>query len=199
MTRFSIYTSYREYARLAQAALLAHGDYDDRKYPSGGLNLNAGNFSQLSKFRPFFVSRAYSAFTSCPHVPGTNRVSVLLLSVRIANAPMTCSPLLTWARAQKHWVRLFALLLPHVPLAQPPFDRPPRGRFSHLAMFRIGSLLYIPAYLSVVLYRVFASDKDDGNLILMAGESGNPPSDSGLNLPSSYAYRAGYQHVRTLV
>lgn len=47
--------------------------------------------------------------------------------------------------------------------------RPPRGRFSHLAMFRIGSLLYIPAYLSVILYRVFASDKDDGNLVLMGG------------------------------
>ncbi|PSS32051.1 hypothetical protein PHLCEN_2v2196 [Hermanssonia centrifuga] len=34
-------------------------------------------------------------------------------------------------------------------------------------MFRIGSLLYIPAYLSVILYRVFASATDDGNLILM--------------------------------
>ncbi|KZT25803.1 major facilitator superfamily MFS-1 [Neolentinus lepideus HHB14362 ss-1] len=46
---------------------------------------------------------------------------------------------------------------------------PPRGRFSHLAMFRIGSLLYIPAYLSVVLYRIpFASATDDGNFILMA-------------------------------
>ena len=49
--------------------------------------------------------------------------------------------------------------------------RPPRGRFSHLAMFRIGSLLYVPAYLSVILYRVFASDKDDGNLVLMGGTS----------------------------
>lgn len=45
---------------------------------------------------------------------------------------------------------------------------PPRGRFSHLAMFRIGSLLYIPAYLSVILYRVFASASDDGNLVVMA-------------------------------
>ncbi|TFK49144.1 hypothetical protein OE88DRAFT_472946 [Heliocybe sulcata] len=45
---------------------------------------------------------------------------------------------------------------------------PPRGRFSHLAMFRIGSLLYIPAYLSVVLYRIpFASAADEGNLVLM--------------------------------
>ena len=49
--------------------------------------------------------------------------------------------------------------------------RPPRGRFSHLAMFRIGSLLYIPAYLSVVLYRVFASENDEGSLVLMAGAS----------------------------
>lgn len=199
MTRFSIYTSYREYAGLAQTVLLAHGDYDDRKYPSGGLNLNAGNFSQLSKFRPFFVGRAYSAVISCPHVPGTNRVSVLLLPVRIASAPMIDYPRLTWVCPQKHWVRFCALLLPHVRLAHPPFDRPPRGRFSHLAMFRIGSLLYIPAYLSVVLYRVFASDKDDGNLILMAGESDNPLSESRLNFPSSYVHRAGYQHVRTLV
>ncbi|KZP15768.1 major facilitator superfamily MFS-1 [Athelia psychrophila] len=44
---------------------------------------------------------------------------------------------------------------------------PPRGRFSHLAMFRIGSLLFIPAYLTVILYRVFASETDDGNFILM--------------------------------
>ncbi|TFK67854.1 major facilitator superfamily MFS-1 [Pluteus cervinus] len=44
---------------------------------------------------------------------------------------------------------------------------PPRGRFSHLMMFRLGSLLFIPAYLSVVLYRPFASANDDGNLFLM--------------------------------
>ena len=47
--------------------------------------------------------------------------------------------------------------------------RPPRGRFSHLAMFRIGAMLFIPSYLSVILYRVFASASDDGNLILMSG------------------------------
>ncbi|EJD01298.1 major facilitator superfamily MFS-1 [Fomitiporia mediterranea MF3/22] len=45
---------------------------------------------------------------------------------------------------------------------------PPRGRFSHLAMFRIGSLLYIPAYLTVILYRPLASAEDDGNFFLMA-------------------------------
>ncbi|KAG6861319.1 hypothetical protein C0995_001638 [Termitomyces sp. Mi166 len=44
---------------------------------------------------------------------------------------------------------------------------PPRGRFSHLAMYRIGSLLFIPAYLSVILYRAFASAEDDGNFLVM--------------------------------
>ena len=37
-------------------------------------------------------------------------------------------------------------------------------------MFRLGSLLFIPAYLSVVLYRPFASASEDGNIFLMAGE-----------------------------
>ncbi|KAG0706960.1 major facilitator superfamily domain-containing protein [Suillus ampliporus] len=46
---------------------------------------------------------------------------------------------------------------------------PPRGRFSHLAMFRLGSLLFIPAYLTVTLYRGFASSNDEGSFILMAG------------------------------
>ncbi|KAF5390805.1 hypothetical protein D9757_004422 [Collybiopsis confluens] len=46
---------------------------------------------------------------------------------------------------------------------------PPRGRFSHMTMFRLGSLFFIPSYLSVVLYRVpFASEEEDGNLPLMA-------------------------------
>ncbi|RDB29876.1 hypothetical protein Hypma_013955 [Hypsizygus marmoreus] len=44
---------------------------------------------------------------------------------------------------------------------------PPRGRFSHLAMFRVGSLLFVPAYLSVILYRPFASANDDGNFLVM--------------------------------
>jgi len=45
---------------------------------------------------------------------------------------------------------------------------PPRGRFSHLAMFRIGTLLFVPAYLSVVLYRPLGNlNKDDSNPILM--------------------------------
>jgi hypothetical protein len=38
-----------------------------------------------------------------------------------------------------------------------------------LAMFRIGSGLFIPAYLTVILYRTFASSKEDGNFILMSG------------------------------
>ncbi|KAF8842416.1 major facilitator superfamily MFS-1 [Paxillus ammoniavirescens] len=45
---------------------------------------------------------------------------------------------------------------------------PPRGRFSHMAMFRLGSLLFIPAYLTVIMYRVFASPTNDGNFILMS-------------------------------
>ncbi|KAK7686082.1 hypothetical protein QCA50_010894 [Cerrena zonata] len=35
-------------------------------------------------------------------------------------------------------------------------------------MFRIGSLLFIPAYITVILYRVFANSTDEGNLVLMA-------------------------------
>ncbi|KAJ7359424.1 major facilitator superfamily domain-containing protein [Mycena albidolilacea] len=45
---------------------------------------------------------------------------------------------------------------------------PPRGRFSHLAMFRIGSVLFVPAYLVVTLLRPFASASADGNLALMS-------------------------------
>lgn len=48
---------------------------------------------------------------------------------------------------------------------------PPRGRFSHMAMFRLGSFLFIPAYLTVILYRVFANASGNGNLFLMAGKS----------------------------
>lgn len=44
---------------------------------------------------------------------------------------------------------------------------PPRGRFSHLAMFRIGTILFIPSYLTVVLYRPLASAEDGGNALLM--------------------------------
>ena len=44
---------------------------------------------------------------------------------------------------------------------------PPRGRFSHLAMFRLGTFLFIPGYLTVTLYRVFASPESGGSLLLM--------------------------------
>ncbi|KAJ3535728.1 hypothetical protein NM688_g6935 [Phlebia brevispora] len=81
------------------------------KYPSGGLNLNAGHFSQLIAL--MCLAQIVYQFYFYPNIG------------------------------------------------------PPRGRFSHLAMFRIGSLLYIPAYLSVILYRVFASASDDGNFFLM--------------------------------
>lgn len=39
-------------------------------------------------------------------------------------------------------------------------------------MFRVGSVLFIPSYFSVVLYRAFASSSNDGNFILMTGEAG---------------------------
>ncbi|KAH9478348.1 Major facilitator superfamily multidrug transporter mfsB [Psilocybe cubensis] len=49
-----------------------------------------------------------------------------------------------------------------------PIFSPPRGRFSHLAMFRIGTVMFIPAYLTVVLYRPFANkNSDDSNPFLM--------------------------------
>lgn len=68
----------------------------------------------------------------------------------------------TWGLSPTHFSsRLYVLTV---------LRRPPRGRFSHLAMFRIGSLLYIPAYLSVTLYRPLASAEEDGNLFLMIGE-----------------------------
>ncbi|KAH9926841.1 hypothetical protein B0H21DRAFT_763768 [Amylocystis lapponica] len=78
------------------------------KYPLGGLNLNAGHFSQLIALM-CLAQIAYQFY-----------------------------------------------LYP-----------PPRGRFSHLSMFRIGSLLFIPSYLSVILYRVLASPDTDGNPVLM--------------------------------
>lgn len=38
-------------------------------------------------------------------------------------------------------------------------------------MFRIGSALFIPSYITVTLYRPFASADSDGSTVLMAGES----------------------------
>ncbi|KAF9653498.1 major facilitator superfamily MFS-1 [Thelephora ganbajun] len=85
------------------------------KYPSGGLNLDAGHFGQLIALMCLFQI-AYQ-FYFYPNVG------------------------------------------------------PPRGRFSHLAMFRIGSALFVPSYLTVALYRPFASANDDGSAILMAALS----------------------------
>ncbi|KAG8732478.1 hypothetical protein FRC11_013343 [Ceratobasidium sp. 423] len=69
-----------------------------------------------------------------------------------------------------HFAQLIALMC----LAQIVFQfhlypniGPPLGRFSHLAMFRIGNALFIPAYLSVVLYRHFASADSGGSLPIM--------------------------------
>ncbi|KIK56875.1 hypothetical protein GYMLUDRAFT_775377 [Collybiopsis luxurians FD-317 M1] len=58
---------------------------------------------------------------------------------------------------------------------------PPRGRFSHITMFRLGSLFFVPSYLSVILYRVpFASVEEDGNLPFMAA----------LKLSTTFGYTA---------
>jgi len=69
-----------------------------------------------------------------------------------------------------HFAQLIALMC----LAQIVFQfylypniGPPLGRFSHLAMFRIGCALFIPSYLSVVLYRHFATPDNDGSLLIM--------------------------------
>ncbi|QRV91052.1 major facilitator superfamily transporter [Ceratobasidium sp. AG-Ba] len=69
-----------------------------------------------------------------------------------------------------HFAQLIALMC----LAQIAFQfylypniGPPLGRFSHLAMFRIGCALFIPSYLSVVLYRHFASEGNGGSLLIM--------------------------------
>ncbi|KAJ3887384.1 hypothetical protein GG344DRAFT_55793 [Lentinula edodes] len=73
-----------------------------------------------------------------------------------------------------HFAQLIALMCLAQIFYQFYLYPPPRGRFSHLTMFRLGSLFFIPSYLSVILYRVpFASEQEDGNLPLMTGESPN--------------------------
>ncbi|KAJ3979897.1 hypothetical protein F5890DRAFT_817058 [Lentinula detonsa] len=50
-----------------------------------------------------------------------------------------------------------------------PIIGPPRGRLSHLTMYRLGTFLFIPAYLTVVLYRVpFALPEYSNKLALMS-------------------------------
>lgn len=61
-------------------------------------------------------------------------------------------------------------------------------------MFRLGSLLFIPAYITVTLYRTFASAEDDGNFMLMTGEFG-------VGLAKKFRttdvpFSLGRQHVR---
>ncbi|KAF8348626.1 hypothetical protein F5887DRAFT_951109 [Amanita rubescens] len=46
---------------------------------------------------------------------------------------------------------------------------PPRGKFSHLSMFRIGAALFIPAYLLVIPLRPFAVTLGSDNYVVMAG------------------------------
>ena len=57
-------------------------------------------------------------------------------------------------------------------------------------MFRIGSALFVPAYLTVTLYRPFASANDDGSVALMAGAC-YFALGSKTNLPHSH------QHFRS--
>jgi hypothetical protein len=45
---------------------------------------------------------------------------------------------------------------------------PPRGKFSHLAMFRLGSVLFIPAYLGVIPVRPFAA-ASGGRFVVASG------------------------------
>ena len=105
-------------------------------------------------------------WSSCPHVSRPDCIPVLFLPVS------THAILWLYGTDARHSPAILGMPPPLDSCAYKLnfCDRPPRGRFSHLAMFRIGSLLYIPAYISVILYRVFASASDDGNFILMAGE-----------------------------
>jgi hypothetical protein len=50
-------------------------------YKSGGLNLNAGHFAQLSEW-DFFLFFVADGECSCVDVPSTNSISILSLSVR---------------------------------------------------------------------------------------------------------------------
>ena len=168
MIRSSIFILFREYISYVLYGACPDGCVS--KYPSGGLNLNAGHFSQLSRRFLYPFSAFIHVNSSRIDVSRTNCISILFLSVRshflstatvltlrpplisnIGSVTFPCGSLASF------WLRALCF-------------RPPRGRFSHLAMFRIGSLLFIPAYLTVIMYRVFANSNDEGNLVLMAGE-----------------------------
>ena len=106
---------------------------------------------------------------SCIDVPRSNCLPVLSLSV--SNVPFGHNHVLMTLcdDDQKYWVschwKMWIICWPRRTFS------PPRGRFSHLAMFRLGSLLFIPAYLTVVMYRVFASSNEAGNFLLMTGKA----------------------------
>ncbi|PPQ77975.1 hypothetical protein CVT25_015442 [Psilocybe cyanescens] len=88
-----------------------------------------------------------------------------------------------------HFAQLIALMC----LAQIAYQfylyPPPRGRFSHLAMFRIGTVMFIPAYLTVVLYRPFANKHpDDSNPFLMFEDVLNVFLGTALSLSTAVRY-----------
>jgi hypothetical protein len=95
--------------------------------------------------QPFIGLDVLTQHYSRPHVPLPSCISVLPLPQHRVSLPILDS---------------------YPPLTE--CESPPRGRFSHLSMFRLGSALFIPGYLTVTLFRVFASPEDDGNFVLMA-------------------------------
>jgi hypothetical protein len=48
---------------------------------------------------------------------------------------------------------------------------PPLGKFSHLQMFRLGCMFYIPSYMALPLLRAFASPDQSGGFLIMTRES----------------------------
>ena len=105
---------------------------------------------------------------SCVDVPCSNRLPILSISVGYVYCRPNLLLMILGLDNQEYWVSsLRQALMSWIDWNI--FYSPPRGRFSHLAMFRLGSLLFIPAYLTVVMYRVFANSTEDGNFFLMAG------------------------------
>ncbi|KAK7027964.1 hypothetical protein VNI00_015047 [Paramarasmius palmivorus] len=49
---------------------------------------------------------------------------------------------------------------------------PPRGPFSHLTIFRVGCLLFIPSYVSAIFLRNMVGTDGDGNSVLMIALTG---------------------------
>ena len=151
--------------RLPPSALALTREHD-RKYDAGGLGLNAAHFAQLSvlQFDSVSCRRPISTTYSCTHVFGADRIPVLPISVCLFFV-------LSTSRFSLYHTRNIGSVpdtyLCPTTLTAIPASSPPRGRFSHLAMFRLGSLLFIPAYASVTLYHAVAGPKEDGNFILM--------------------------------